>query len=166
MQDGGAVLGFSYHDVMARLRVNGPDDAARRLFEILAWFDDVQRAGGYRKYYDGSRDGTLQGCGTPGGLGVDCEFFESVMVPQVMIDGFLGLAPEFDRVEIHPRLPSDWPSLTIAPIRVHGRIIAVTATHDSITVEDRGGTGPALEVESPFGSGIVAPGGKLALAKR
>jgi len=41
VQDGGAVLGFSYYDIMARLDVNGPDDAWRRLQEILAWFRDV-----------------------------------------------------------------------------------------------------------------------------
>ena len=40
--------------------------------------------------YDGSREGTLQGGGTAGGLGLDAEFFESVLVPQVMLEGFLG----------------------------------------------------------------------------
>ncbi|HEU0038095.1 MAG TPA: hypothetical protein VFR76_02360, partial [Verrucomicrobiae bacterium] len=67
VQDGGAVLGFSYHDLMARLKILGPDDAWQRLQEIARWFDEVQAAGGYRKYYDGSRDGSLQGGGTPGG---------------------------------------------------------------------------------------------------
>ncbi len=31
VQDGGAVLGFSYHDLMARLKTAGPDDAWNRL---------------------------------------------------------------------------------------------------------------------------------------
>ena len=31
VQDGGAVLGFSYHDLMARLKTAGPDDAWQRL---------------------------------------------------------------------------------------------------------------------------------------
>ena len=31
---GGAVLGFSYHDLMARLMVDGPDDAWQRLKEV------------------------------------------------------------------------------------------------------------------------------------
>ena len=51
VQDGGGVLGFSYHDLMARLRTAGPDDAAQRLDEICTWFDETQAAGGYRAYY-------------------------------------------------------------------------------------------------------------------
>ena len=68
--DGGAVFGFSYHDLMARLKVLGPDNAWQRLREIIPWFEEVQAAGGYRKYYDGSREGSLQGGGTAGGLGL------------------------------------------------------------------------------------------------
>jgi len=109
VQDGGAVLGFSYHDLMARLRVYGPDNAR----EIIDWFDEVQAAGGYRAYYKDGTRGTLQGGGTPGGLGCDKEFYESILVPQIMIDGFLGFRPRYDGFEIHPRLPTDWPSLTV-----------------------------------------------------
>jgi len=85
VQDGGGVLGFSYHDLMSRLLTAGPDDAARRLREICAWFDETQAAGGYRTYYSDPARGTLQGGNVPGGLGLDKEFFESVLVPQVMI---------------------------------------------------------------------------------
>jgi len=94
VQDGGAVLGFSYHDLMSRLKVDGPDDAWKRLEEIIAWFSQVQSAGGYRAYYsqDPSR-GILQGGNVPGGLGLDREFFESILVPQVMLYGFLGFEP-------------------------------------------------------------------------
>ena len=97
---GGAVLGFSYHDLMARLASRGPDDAWKRLRGILEWFREVQAAGGYRKYYDGLREGTLQGGGTAGGLGMDSEFFESALVPQVVVNGFLGFAPTADGFKI------------------------------------------------------------------
>ena len=90
VQDGGAVLGFSYHDLMARLNTLGPDNAWQRLKQILAWYNEVETAGGYRKYYNGTREGTMQGAGTAGGLGLDQEFFESAMVPQIMLKGFLG----------------------------------------------------------------------------
>lgn len=36
VQDRGAVLGFSYFDLMARLQTHGPDDAWARLKQILA----------------------------------------------------------------------------------------------------------------------------------
>ena len=134
VQDGGAVLGFSYHDLMARLRVLGPDDAAARLEEIIKWFDEVQAAGGYRKYYDGSREGTLQGGGTAGGLGLDCEFMESVLVPQVMIDGFMGFEPLADGFRLEPKLPSGWPELKIDRISFHDYALAIRAANDAIEV--------------------------------
>jgi hypothetical protein len=128
VQDGGAVLGFSYHDLLARLKVLGPDNAWARLKEILTWFQEVQAAGGYRKYYDGSREGSLQGCGTPGGLGLDCEFFESVMVPQIMIEGFLGFDPSSESHRMTPRFPQAWQSLRIDRIAWHGQIMELTAS--------------------------------------
>ena len=129
MQDGGAVLGFSYFDLMARLTTLGPDDAWQRLEEILTWFAEVQGEGGYRRYYSAtSGRGTLQGGGTAGGLGVDAEFLESVLVPQVMLYGFLGFQPTVDGCTIAPRLPSAWPELSVEGILIHDQRIAVTAS--------------------------------------
>ncbi|HOE67069.1 MAG TPA: hypothetical protein PLO62_11140 [Candidatus Hydrogenedentes bacterium] len=132
VQDGGAVLGFSYHDLMARLNVLGPNNAAARLKKITAWFDETVAAGGYRKYYDGSRPGTMQGSGTPGGLGLDMEFFESALVPQVLVDGFLGLRPTPEGFAIKPNLPSDWPELTVTRIRIADGVWRIRAMHDAI----------------------------------
>ncbi len=134
VQDGGAVLGFSYHDIMARIRTLGADDAWARLREIIKWFDEVQAAGGYRKYYDGSREGTLQGGGTAGGLGLDCEFFESVMVPQVMLDGFLGFKPTAEGFKLDPKLPRDWPELTISRIRWHDLVLNIKVSHTAVEI--------------------------------
>ncbi len=132
VQDGGAVLGFSYHDLMARLKILGPDNAWQRLRQIISWFDEVQAAGGYRKYYNGSREGTMQGSGTAGGLGLDAEFFESAMVPQIMLNGFLGFAPRADGFKLNPRLPTDWPELTIDRIRFQNMSLSIRATRDTI----------------------------------
>lgn len=120
VQDGGAVLGFSYFDLMARLEVYGPDNAWQRLSEILRWFEEVQAEGGYRAYYAQDGRGTLQGGGQEGGLGIDQEFFESMLVPQVLVYGFMGFEPRMDGFVIQPRLPSDWPSLRITSFWVHG----------------------------------------------
>ncbi|MDH7600588.1 MAG: glycosyl hydrolase family 65 protein [Armatimonadota bacterium] len=138
VQDGGAVLGFSYHDLMARIKVVGADDAWKRLRQIIEWFGEVQKAGGYRKYYDGTRDGKLQGCGTPGGLGLDCEFFESVLVPTVILDGFLGFRAMPDGFAINPRLPSNWSELTVNRIRWHNLTLQVTAKPDEVIVSAEG----------------------------
>lgn len=153
VQDGGAVLGFSYHDLMARLRVLGPDSAWARLKEIAAWFSEVEAAGGYRTYYDGSRPGTLQGGGTAGGLGLDCEFFESVMVPRAVIEGFLGMQPTVQGLVIQPALPAGWPELEVANVQVQGQRLRVRATPEQIEVERLAGSEPLPE---PF---IITSGG-------
>lgn len=151
VQDGGAVLAWSYHDLMSRLKVRGADDAWARLREIVKWFDEAQAAGGYRKYYDGSREGSLQGCGTPGGLGLDCEFFESVLVPQVMIDGFLGFRPMADGFALDPCLPSGWPELTIERIRWHDLTLRVRATGSYVEITSDGSSAQPCLVRLPRG---------------
>ena len=156
VQDGGAVLGFSYFDVLARLRVRGPDDAWRRLAAILDWFAEVQAAGGYRAFYAVPGRGTLQGGGTPGGLGCDQEFLESVMVPHLLVEGFLGLAPTADGFAVTPRLPHAWPAVAVRGIHVHGGVVDVRGeadgrvTVDLVTPADR-----PLRVTGGRASGVL-----------
>jgi hypothetical protein len=149
VQDGGGVLGWSYHDLMARLMTAGPDDAARRLHEICAWFDETQAAGGYRAYYSDPARGTLQGGNVPGGLGLDREFFESVLVPQVMLYGFLGFQPTAEGCTISPRLPSDWPALTITRIHLHDHVLDVSASEMTIDVKDHAPDSAPLRITVP-----------------
>ena len=168
VQDGGAVLGFSYFDLMARLTTLGPDNAWQRLEEILKWFAEVQGEGGYRRYYSAtSGRGTLQGGGTAGGLGLDEEFMESVLVPQVMLYGFLGFQPTVDGCTIAPRLPSAWPELSVVGILIHDQRIDVAASRcGGVTVRRReagthplaitcGGTTHVLRVAA--GASVVFP---------
>ena len=54
VQEGGSVLGFSYFDVMARLKTRGADDAWKRMQDISEWYRDVLAAGGYEAYYAGT----------------------------------------------------------------------------------------------------------------
>lgn len=154
VQDGGAVLGWSYYDLMARLKTAGPDDAAAILAETVAWFAETQSEGGYRPYYakDSAR-GSLQGGGAAGGLGLDHEFFESVLVPQVMLYGFLGFRPTPAGFAIAPQLPTDWPELTVTRIHLHDWVLDVTATRDgAVTVQ---GVGPPDEIVITAGPGVT-----------
>jgi hypothetical protein len=130
VQDGGAVLGFSYFDLMSRLKTQGPDEAWRRLRTILDWYSEVEAAGGYRAYYGQPGRGTLQGGGTAGGLGLDHEFFESVLVPQVMLYGFLGFEPTPTGYRVMPRLPKEWPSLTISNVHFGNKRLTITGYAD------------------------------------
>ena len=145
------MLGFSYHDLMARLQTFGPENAWKRLQEILRWFEEVEAAGDYRKYYDGKREGTLQGSGTAGGLGLDQEFFESAMVPQVMLYGFLGFAPRADGFKIEPRLPADWPELAVDRSRFQNLVLRIRATREVIEIHKEGAASGPMFVEVPKG---------------
>ncbi|HEY5915059.1 MAG TPA: glycosyl hydrolase family 65 protein [Verrucomicrobiae bacterium] len=151
VQDGGAVLGFAYHDLMARLDILGPDNAWQRLQHTLRWFDEVEAAGGYRKYYDGKRDGSLQGGGTPGGLGLDHEFFESVLVPQVMLNGFLRFHPDADGFRIDPRLPQAWPELGVNRLRFQDSVLRIKATRNTIELWREGNLDQPFRISLPPG---------------
>ncbi|MDG3004440.1 glycosyl hydrolase family 65 protein [Paludisphaera mucosa] len=151
VQDGGAVLGFSYFDVMGRLRTLGPDDAWKRLRTILDWFGEVQSEGGYRAYYAKPGRGTLQGGGPAGGLGLDQEFMESVLVPQVMLYGFLGVEPRPGGLKIDPRLPSTWPSLTITRVQAQGHVLDLAAEPDVVRLTARVVDGSEFSVWLPEG---------------
>ena len=147
VQDGGAVLGFSYFDLMARLKVLGADDAWKRLQAILQWWADVEAAGGVDAYYRDPSRGTLQGGPRgPGGLGIDYEFMESVLVPQVMLYGFAGVRATADGLAVRPSLPGDWPSLTITRVHYHDRVFDLTVTRDAVEVRPIDGKDSPLRV--------------------
>ncbi len=157
VQDGGAVLGFSYHDLETRLKTRGANDAWQRLDEILAWFDETQAAGGYRAYYkDGKRGTTLQGGGTCGGLGLDHEFYESLLVPDIVLDGFLGFRPRADGFELRPQLPDTWPSLTVTRIHFRQLVLDIAVDRQSIAIEAHGDGATSLSVYLPRGTWQVA----------
>ena len=138
-------------DLMARLITDGPDDAWERLNEIVTWFDETQAAGGYRAYYSDPARGTMQGGNVAGGLGLDKEFFESILAPQVMLYGFLGFQPNADGFAIHPRLPKEWPELTITRIRLHGCVLDINARDNTVTVTGSGRANEQLVAALPPG---------------
>jgi len=134
IQDGGAVLGFTFYDLWARLQILGPDNAWQRLMEILAWEEEVQSEGGYRKYYDGGKRGTtLQGGGTCGGLGIDYEFYESSLLPSIILYGFLGLSARPDgSLAINPRLPKACPEMALNNVLYHNIHCDIRVTNSTI----------------------------------
>ncbi len=164
VQDGGGVLGFSYHDLMCRLKVDGPEDTWKRLQEILTWFDETQAEGGYRAYYgkDPTR-GSMQGGNVPGGLGLDREFFESILVPQVMLYGFLGFQPTAVGFRIEPRLPKDWPEASITRVHLHDMVFDLTAKADGrIKLRVERGSELPMTITLPKGKwATTAPGAQV-----
>ena len=133
VQDGGAVLGFSFYDLWARLKVLGADNAWQRFTEIADWEEEVWAEGGYRKYYEGGKRGTtLQGGGTAGGLGVDAEFLESSLLTCIIPYGFVGLEADPDKLVIKPNLPSACPEMTVKNLWYRNVQMDVTVTNSTI----------------------------------
>ena len=58
-----------------------------------------------------------------------------------MLYGFLGFRPTADGYQVHPRLPKDWPSLSINGIRFQNQILDITA-HANGRVEANSRTEP------------------------
>ncbi|MBU3666458.1 MAG: hypothetical protein FGM15_11375 [Chthoniobacterales bacterium] len=153
VQDGGAVLGFTYHDLMARIRYLGADDAWQRLREILAWYREVEEGGGPRAYYSVEGRGTLQGGGTAGGLGIDEEFFESVMVPGVILDGFIGFSARPDGFDLDPRIPDALDNLSVTNVAYRDLLCDIEASPGKVTFRVKSGeVDDPLSVRLPPGS--------------
>jgi hypothetical protein len=166
IQDGGVVLFHSYYDLLCRISVYDADDAWQRWLEIMDWHKDVLEHGGtggrlYRDYYRGDamadfpvlepRDGSLQGGGTSGGLGLDEEFIESGLLFGAWPKGFLGIEPVgYGVLRIAPSPPSDR-EIRVNQIWFHDARLNVAARDNQIDL--RGTTVPndhQLTVELAF----------------
>ena len=157
VQDGGAVLGFSFYDLWARLEVKGPEDAWNRLTQIMAWEREVDAEGGYRAYYEASKRGTtLQGCNTAGGLGIDCEFYESSLIPTIAVRGFLGIEPDGEALAIQPRLPQSVPAMGVSNVLYRNVRLDIKAEGDglSVAIKDK----PVEPLVFRFGAGTRVTG--------
>ena len=110
VQNGGAIIAWSYYDLVARSRVLGVDSVLKRLEDIKKWYLKVLGAGGnglafYEEYYydldatvtmedpDMYMIYSLQASGKRGGgsLGLDSEFIESVIFIRSIPDALFGM---------------------------------------------------------------------------
>ncbi len=78
----------------------------------------------------------MQGGNVAGGLGLDREFFESILVPQVVIYGFLGLQPTVGGLKLNPRLPKDWAELGISRVHIHDRLVDIRVRGGAVEIRD------------------------------
>ena len=96
----------------------------------------------------------MQGGNVTGGLGLDKEFFEPILVPQVMLYGFLGLWAGADGVTIDPHLPAGWKELTVTRVHLRDHILDIRVKPESIDITDHAPTGNQLPIRA-------GPGRKL-----
>ena len=110
VQNGGAVIAWSYYDLVARAKVLGVDNALKRLEQIKKWYLKVLNFGGagldfYDAYYeDLDAEVTMDdpdmymvysvqsaGIKGTGALGLDAEFIESIILIRAIPDALFGM---------------------------------------------------------------------------
>lgn len=110
VQNGGAVIAWSYYDLVARAKVLGVKNALERLNAIKQWYSKVLKANGsgyrfYDAYYDKlSYEATnkdpkmdlvysIQAAanGGPGALGLTAEFIENIIFIRSIPDALYGM---------------------------------------------------------------------------
>ncbi len=145
LQDGGCVLMVSFFDLMLRIRQYGADNAWERLKQILDWYDDVCKEGGYRSYFH-NRGLVLQGEGDGGCIGITAEFFESQLPMCAILFGFLGYDPRGDQILLSPNIPRELKTVSVKNVawRTVKMDLHVDSTAKIITVAYRG------ELDTPF----------------
>ncbi len=97
VEDGGSSLHTTSFDVRGRLAYGDVAGAWTVWTRMLDHHRTVREFGGkganfYRDYYAAHPElGSLQGCGVPGGIGLDCEFVENMLTPAAWLNGWLGV---------------------------------------------------------------------------
>ena len=92
------------------------------------------------------------------------ESFVSILVPQIVLDGFLGVRARCDGIEIDPRLPADWPEVTVNRVAFQRLVLTITAGKDRITISGEGRPWSPVFVYPPANAwkvAVVATDGKV-----
>jgi cellobiose phosphorylase len=82
-----------------------------------------------------------------------------------MLYGFRGFRPTADGFVFEPRLPKDWPKLSVTRIRLHQGVLHLTAQADGvIQVRGEGYGDEPLAVQAPEGAQVATSGVKIVRA--
>lgn len=170
VNDGGAVITWSYFDLVSRVQTRGAEDAFARLKNINAWYDKVKSYGGeginfYREYYDRQDVLTVQGSGNEGGAGLDSEFLEASMMYAAIPYGFFGLdSTEADVIGFTHNLPEKLTYWQLNYMEIGSLKFSVKMTKNSFTIMNAkgtvGNTKLKLTFDKPSGSLSVTVDGK------
>ena len=159
VNDGGAVITWSYHDLVARVQECGVEDAFGRLKEINAWYDKVSSYGGtginfYREYYDRQDVLTIQGSGNEGGAGLDSEFLEASLMYAAIPYGFFGFdATEADTIAFTHNLPEQLTYWQMNHMEVGSLKFSVKMTENSFTILNAKGVVGNMKLKLTFDKG-------------
>ena len=159
VQNGGAVICWSYYDIVARAKVLGADNALNRLKEIQAWYEKVQKnttgegADFYSGYYndlewEAEKDGNaglykLQRAESigPGVLGLDSEFIENVLFIKALPAAIFGMdSTEYNSVSFTNNLPDGLNYFQIDNMKFANCVYSLCARENSFEVTNLKGS--------------------------
>ena len=146
-QNGGAILFVSYYDILAKAQVYGADVAYSRLNEIMAWFSDVKDAfeasgetdaGNFFIPYYETHNGTLQGKGEEGALGLHAEFVENAILYATVPNVFFGLDTYYGEdglvMKVAPSLPEEISTWKMEQLRYAGLTFDLAVGNDFVVL--------------------------------
>ena len=145
VEDGGSSLHTTFFDVQGRLRYGDVAGAWAVWSRMLDHHRTVREFGGrganfYRDYYAAHPElGALQGCGVPGGIGLDCEFVENMLVPAAWPVAWLGIESNAPGVlRIAPSRPPSLDEMGVRSVVYRGHRLDVR--HGPGMIDLRGST--------------------------
>jgi hypothetical protein len=127
IQNGGAIFLPAYHDLHARLRWLGANNAYERFEGIRQEFvkDGLRRdPGNFRGQTDV--------------VGILREFPESGVVPYFLLSGFLGIYPDAQGLRIEPRLPDAYETVRIERFYFSGHFYEISVIRDLEKISQQG----------------------------
>ena len=153
VQDGGAVICWSYYDLLARRDVLGKDNAFGRLKGIQSWYEKVRAAEGsgtnfYNDYYmyleTGTGEYVLQQSGAQNGaMGLDTEFLESILLTSSVPYGFFGMdGAKLNTLTFTNHLPSGLDYWQIDNMLYGGVLYSVRMEKNSFVISNVRGNVP------------------------
>jgi len=133
-QDGGAILYTSFHDILARARFLGADNAWGRFTAILNRYAEPDHLSGGSPLYRGESTQGGPG-GTAGSVGVEGEFPESGLAPVSFLYAFLGIDADIDGIKIRPNLPKALEFAGVRRLRYKGKLYDIRVTNTSVELK-------------------------------
>lgn len=133
-QDGGAILYTSFHDIVARARFLGADNAWDRFAAILKRYAEPDHLSGGSPLYRGESTQGGPG-GSAGSVGVEGEFPESGLAPVSFLYAFLGIDSDINGIRIRPNLPKTLTFAGVRHLRYKGKLYDIRVTNTSVELK-------------------------------
>ena len=175
VQNGGAVLCWSYYDIIARAKVLGSENAFGRIEGIANWYKKVkENTDGegtefFRAYYDALAEADADNVNSvysvqnaddrPGAVGLDAEFLENAMIAKLIPDAVFGLTvDEFDVLTFTNNGISGIKKARADNLRFGGATYSVTIDKNSLSISNLFG---AVHKDTKVRMRFVKPSGEF-----